>query len=48
MKMIAHQAIGVNLPVRLATGLRQRGQKQLAICRVTIDFLPAIPRFITW
>jgi hypothetical protein len=43
MKMIAHQAPGVNLPLRFFTGLRQRRQKPPAIQRIAKNILPAVP-----
>ncbi len=43
MKMIAHEAIGVNLPLSLVAGFGQGGQEYPAVLRIAEDFLPAIP-----
>jgi hypothetical protein len=43
MKVIAHQAIGVNLPFGLAAGFRQGGQEHAAIPHISKNWLPAIP-----
>jgi hypothetical protein len=43
MKMIAHQAAGVNLPFRLAASLSQGGEEHPAVLLIAKDFLPAIP-----
>jgi hypothetical protein len=48
MKTIAHQAVGANLPLRLAAGLAQATQKQPALARAAKDRFPAVPsRLIT-
>jgi len=43
MKMIAHQAIGMNLPGGFATRLGQGGQEQRPIAPTAEDGLPPIP-----
>jgi len=40
MKMIAHQAVGVNLPLGFATGFRQGGQEYPAVLLIPKDVLP--------
>jgi hypothetical protein len=42
-KMVAHQAVGVNLSRRLAAGLAQAGQKQMAVARTAKDGFPGVP-----
>ena len=43
MKMMAHQAIGLNLPLGLAAGLGQGGQEHPADLLIAKDRLPAMP-----
>ena len=43
MKVIAHQAIRMHLPVGLAASLPQRAQEPLAICVVLADILALVP-----
>lgn len=42
MKMVAHQAVGVHLPIGLGAGIRERGQEVIAIGRVEINVFPPI------
>ena len=42
MKMIVHQAIGVDLPTGLGAGFGQGGQEQLPVSVVQEDRFPAI------
>src|SRR4051812_14870013 len=42
MKMIAHQAIGMNLPLGLATSFSERGEEALAVMDVAKDVLTPI------
>ena len=43
MKMIAHQAVRVHLPLRFVTSLAQRGQELLAVLVVPEDILALVP-----
>ena len=43
MEVMAHQAIGMELPLGLAAGLAQRGQKLLAVFVVPEDVLTLVP-----
>jgi hypothetical protein len=43
VKMIAHQAIRVHLPLRLAASLSQRGQKTFPVDVVPKDVLTPVP-----
>ena len=43
MKMIAHQAVGMQLPLRLLARLAQGGEKPLPILVILENILSAIP-----
>jgi len=43
MKMVAHQAKGMNLPARLGASLAEGGQKKLPIWVLPENFLASIP-----
>ena len=43
MKMVPHQAIGMDLPFGLATGFSEGGKEALAIIDIAKDVLTAIP-----
>ena len=43
MEVIGHEAIGVDLPFGLATGLGEGGEETFAVRVVAEDFLAAIP-----
>ena len=43
MEMIAHQAIGVHLPLGFQANLAQRREKPLAVLVVPEDSLPLVP-----
>jgi hypothetical protein len=48
MKMIAHQAVGVNLPFGLGASLGQDGEEHPAVALGAKDGPAAPPQFITW